>query len=132
VDKDLVPGSERGFGIVFAVVFLLLALFPLLGGGTPFYWAFGLAAAFLLLAFVWPRALAPLNLVWFKFGLLLHRIVSPVIMTLLYFVAVTPTGLVMRLFGKNLLRLRKPAKATSYWIERRPPGPEPASLRNQF
>lgn len=125
-------GSERSFGIVFAVVFAIIGLLPLLRSHTPFYWSFGVAAVFLLAAFLAPWALAPLNRLWFRFGLLLHTIISPLIMGLLFYLVVTPTGLMMRLFRKDLLRLKFDPAAESYWIKRDPPGPARGSFDNQF
>ena len=123
-------GSERNFGLVFAVVFALVGLWPILGGNGMRIWALAVAAVFALLAFVRPSVLRPLNLAWFRFGLLLGRIVSPVVMALIFFVAVTPTALVMRMFGKDVLQLRFDREAKSYWIGRED---DPAtSMKNQF
>ena len=129
---DVAVGSERAFGIVFAVVFTVIALFPLLGGGPPFWWALAVAAAFLVLALAAPRVLRPLNLLWFRFGLLLHKVVSPLIMGLLFFVTVTPMALALRLLGKDPLRRSFDPAADSYWIHRDPPGPAPETMKNQF
>ncbi|HQR50033.1 MAG TPA: SxtJ family membrane protein, partial [Methylophilaceae bacterium] len=95
-------------------------------------WALELSGGFLLLALVIPRVLAPANRAWTKFGLLLHDIVSPIALGILFFVVVTPTGLLMRLLGKDPLRLRFERSAKSYWIVRTPPGPDAESLKNQF
>ena len=95
-------------------------------------WALGLSAVFLLLALVAPKILAPANRAWTKFGLLLHKIVSPIALGILFFGVVTPTGFVMRLLGKDLLRQRFDRSAKSYWIARTPPGPDAESLKNQF
>jgi hypothetical protein len=89
-------------------------------------------AAFLAAALLRPAVLAPLNRVWTRFGLLLHRIVSPVVLGIMFFVVITPMGLIMRALGKDPLRLRLEREARSYWIERRPPGPPPDTLNNQF
>ena len=124
--------SDRGFGLVFAAVFAVIGLWPLVGGGALRWWALAVAAAFLAVALVAPRLLGPANRLWTRFELLLHRLVSPVIAGLLFYVAVTPTGLILRLFGKDPLRLRLDASAKSYWIERRPPGPSPESMPHQF
>lgn len=124
--------SERSFGIVFAVVFLFVGSWPMLAGDTPRWWAMAIAGAFLFAGLALPRILRPLNSVWLRFGLLLHRITSPIILAMLFYLTVLPTGLVMRGLGKDLLRLRFDRNARSYWIERSPPGPEPESLRNQF
>ena len=131
-DKVPAPSSERSFGIVFAVVFLLVGSWPMLAGDLPRWWAMVIAAAFLFAGLALPRILRPLNSVWLRFGLLLHRITSPIILAMLFYLTVLPTGLVMRALGKALLRLRFDRNARSYWIERSPPGPEPESLRNQF
>ncbi|WP_052589023.1 SxtJ family membrane protein [Magnetospirillum gryphiswaldense] len=125
-------GSERSFGIVFAVVFALIGLWPLKAGGDMRLWALGLAALFLVVAFVAPKLLKPLNLLWFKFGLLLHKIMTPLIMGLLFFLTVTPVGMLMRATGKDPMRLKRDPDAASYWIDRDPPGPKPASMKNQF
>lgn len=130
--EDVKLGSERAFGIVFAVVFAIIALWPLIGGNTPRIWALVIAAAFLAVSLIRPRVLRPLNLLWFRFGMLLHRIISPVILGLMFFVSVTPIALLMRVFGKDPLRLKFDPEAESYWITRDPPGPEPESLKNQF
>ena len=125
-------GSDRGFGIVFAFVFAAIGLFPQLGGGPPRGWALGVAATLLAVALAKPALLAPFNRVWFKFGLLLQRVVNPLVMALIYYAVVTPTGLVMRVFGKDPLRLKHDPDAGSYWIHRDPPGPERESMNNQF
>ncbi|MDP6390627.1 MAG: SxtJ family membrane protein [Alphaproteobacteria bacterium] len=124
--------SDRSFGLVFAAVFAVIGLWPLVDGGAPRWWAIGVAAAVAAAAALRPAVLAPLNRLWTRFGLLLHRIVNPLVMGLLFFLVVTPTGLLMRLFGKDLLRLRRDAAAASYWIERDPPGPAPDTMKNQF
>jgi hypothetical protein len=125
-------GSERSFGLVFAGFFALVGLWPLFGGETPRLWALGLGGVFLLLAFLAPKTLAPFNRLWFRFGLLLHKIVNPLVMALMFFVVIMPIGLLMRLVGKDPLRLRFDREAKSYWIPRDPPGPPPESLKNQF
>lgn len=131
--KAEVPiGSDRSFGLVFAAVFAVVGLAPLVHGRELRPWALGLAAAFLVLALVAPRALRPLNRVWFRLGLALHHVVTPVVMGLLFFLTVTPMGVLMRLSGKDPLRLKRDSQATSHWIPRQPPGPAPQSMRNQF
>ena len=131
-DEPAEGGSARGFGIVFAFLFVAIGGFPLLAGEPPRGWAFGVAGAFLLVALVRPALLVPLNRAWFRFGLLLQRVVNPLVMAVIYFAVVTPTGLVMRALGKDPLRLRRDPDAKSYWIHRDPPGPERESLKNQF
>lgn len=131
-EHDVKRSSERSFGIVFAVVFAIVGLLPLLSRGEFRIWALGLAAVFLGLAFLWQAPLRPLNRLWMRFGLLLHAIVSPVIMGLLFYGTVAPIGLLMRLAGKDPLRLKRDPQASSYWIQRTPPGPAPETMSNQF
>lgn len=126
------PGSERGFAVVFTVVFVLVGFWPLLSGGPVRTWALLIAAAFLLAGFAVPGILAPLNRLWFRFGMALGRIVSPIVMGIIFFGTVMPTGLLMRLFRKDVLRLRFDPAAQSYWIPRDPPGPSAESLKQQF
>jgi len=123
-------GSERSFGFVFAVVFAIVGLLPLFGGEPLRLWALGVAGAFALIALIRPALLKPLNLIWFKFGLLLHKIVNPIIMGLLFYVTIMPIGLIMRLCGKDVLNLHIDENAPTYWIQRDPI--EPDSMRNQF
>ena len=124
--------SDRSFGFVFAAVFLIVALYPLLHAQGIRIWATAVSGIFLLLAALVPHVLAPANRVWTKFGLLLHNIFSPIALGILFFLVVTPTGLLMRLFGKDPLRLHFDPAADSYWIKRDPPGPAADSLKNQF
>ena len=125
-------GSERSFGLVFAAVFLIVALWPLLDSAPPRRWAIAVATLFVLCAFIAPKVLAPLNRLWFRFGELLHRIVSPIALGVIFFGVVTPYALVMRLFGRDELLLRKSSARASYWVRREPPGPPPDSFHNQF
>lgn len=124
--------TEREFGVVFAIVFAIVACWPLLSGGAVRSWSLAVAAAFLVLALFIPKVLAPANRLWTQFGMLLHRIVSPVALGILFYFVVMPTGLLMRLFGKDPLRLRLDPTADSYWVKRTPPGPDAGSLNNQF
>ena len=130
--EEIKVGSERSFGIVFAVVFAIVGLLPLWNGGPLRLWALVVAGVFLLAAFAFPKVLRPLNLIWFRFGLLLHKIVNPLIMGLLFFLTVTPIALIMRIMGKDPLHRRFDSTAESYWIEREP-GEAPAeTMRRQF
>jgi hypothetical protein len=130
--RRVVRGSERSFGVVFAVVFALIALFPLWWGGPVRIWALVVAGAFAAAALLMPVVLRPLSLLWFRIGLLLHRVVNPLLMAVLYFGVFTPMGLVLRARGKDLLRLRRDRASASYWIAREPPGPKPGSMSKQF
>ena len=125
-------GSERSFGIVFAIVFTIIGALPLLKGGELRLWALLVAAVFLGLGLLAPGILRPLNILWFKFGLLLGRIIAPIVISLLFFIAVTPTALVMRLLRKDLLSLKFDRKAKSYWINRSKTENPMGSMKNQF
>ena len=127
-----VGSSNRVFGLVFAAVFLLIAVGPLFVGRPIHFSSLVVSVAFGIVALIAPAVLAPLNRVWTKFGLLLHKIVSPVILGIMFYVVITPMGLVMRLLGKDPLRLRWEPKAATYWIERSPPGPPPETFIDQF
>ena len=131
-DDETKGSSDRAFGLVFGAVFTIVGLWPLIGGGAVRIWALGLAAAFLLAAAAYPRILAPLNRLWTRFGAFLHRISNFLVLALLFYLVITPTGLVLRLLGKDSLRLRFEPGVRSYWIERRPPGPAPETIKQQF
>ncbi len=124
--------SPRQFGMVFAAVSLLVGLWPLFRHAPPRPWALAVAATLAALAWLAPRALALPSRGWAWLGDQLHRVMSPLALGLIYFGAVVPTGLAMRAFGKDPLRLRREPNQASYWIPRTPPGPAPESLRNQF
>ncbi len=124
--------SNRSFGWVFTVVFLIVGAGPLLFGGGLRWWALVVAAGIGAGTILRPALLARPNRLWTQFGLLLGRVVSPVVMGLLFFVVFTPFGLVMRAFGHDPLRLKRNPEASTYWVERAPPGPPPESMRNQF
>ena len=126
-DEAPKPSTDRGFGLIFAAVFAVVAGWPLLGGEAPRLWALALSGVFIALALAAPRQLGPLNRLWTRFGLLLSRVMNPLVLGLLFFAVVTPMGLVMRALGKDPLRRRFERGAASYWIERRPPGPAPMS-----
>jgi predicted membrane metal-binding protein len=130
--EEIKPSSDRSFGLVVATFFLIVGFWPLVRAQPIRWWALGVAAVFALLALLWTAALAPLNRLWVKLGALLYKVVSPVVMALLFYVTVTPIALLMRLLGKDPLRLRRDPDAASYWIDRTPPGPSPESMKNQF
>ena len=110
-------GSNRSFGIVFFIFFLIVGTYPIFFQGELRIWSLIVSIIFLLLGIINSRFLTPLNLLWFKFGMLLGRIVSPIVMGLVFFLVVTPTGLIMRILNKDLLRLKK-KNIKTYWIER--------------
>ena len=130
--QDIQGSSDRSFGIVMAIVFAVIGAWPLLSEGPPRWWALIAAAVFCSLAFLRPALLAPLNRQWFRFSLLLNKITSPLIMGLLFYGVMTPYAYILRWLGKDLLRLRFDPTAESYWIERKPPGPAPETIKRQF
>ena len=133
VADEVVSGSSnRSFGFTFAIVFTIVAFWPLVRGRSVRVWALIAAAAFLLAALALPRVLAPLSQLWLKFGLFLHACISPMIMGLVFYTTVTPIGLVRRLLGQDPLGLRFDSGAVTYWIERHPPGPAPDTMPRQF
>jgi hypothetical protein len=117
---------------VMATAFAVLTLLNGWHDGRLWPWMGGVAALFLAAALLYPAALNPLNQMWLKFGLLLHKVVNPIAMGLLFYGTVLPTGIVMRAIGKDLLRLKRQPDADSYWIVRRPPGPAPETMKDQF
>ena len=125
---DIKISSNRSFGIVFFIVFLLIALYPLLKGNDLRIWSLLISFIFLALGLINSKILTPLNRLWFKFGLLLGRFISPLIMGIIFFVVVTPIGIIMRLLKKDLLNLRYNKKET-YWIDKS--GPK-SKMKNQF
>ena len=127
-NTEIKIGSNKSFGIVFFIVFLLVALYPLINNGDLRIWSLIIAIIFLILGMINSKVLTPLNKLWFKFGLLLGKVVSPLIMGIIFFLVVTPTALIMRIIGKDLLNLRFNNKK-SYWIEKT--GPK-SKMKNQF
>ena len=121
-------GSNRSFGIVFFIVFLLISIYPIINGEPIRYWSLIMSLIFLILGFLNSKILTPLNKIWFKFGIFLGRIISPFIMGIIFFFVVTPTGLLMRIFKKDLLKL-KFNNDKSYWIKKTEPK---SKMKNQF
>ena len=121
--------SPKSFGIVFSIVFLIVALYPLINSEGLRIWALVVSIIFFLLAFLAPKILVLPNKLWFKFGLLIGSIVAPIVMAFVYFVTVLPTGLIMRLLGKDLLKQKLDKNAKSYWVKRSEPM---GSMKNQF
>ena len=111
-------GSNRSFGIVFFVFFLLISLWPLKNGGNLNFWLFSISIIFLILGIINSKLLKPLNFIWFKFGLLLGSIISPIVMSIIFFLVVTPTSILIKLFNKDILNLKKNKKKKTYWIEK--------------
>ena len=120
--------SNRSFGIVFFIVFLVIAFYPLTYSGELRVWSVMISLIFLFLGLLNSKILTPLNKLWFKFGIFLSKIISPLIMGIIFFLVVTPIGLLMRLLGKDVLNL-KYNNNKSYWIEKN--GPK-SKMKNQF
>jgi hypothetical protein len=136
--EDLSRGAEiklsadRTFGLAFGGFFALIGIWPLAHHGLVRWWALALSGGFILAALVVPSSLHPLNRAAARLSGVLHRVFSPLIAGLFFFAAITPYALLLRLGGKDLLRLRFDKKAGSYWEPRQPPGPDPESMANQF
>jgi hypothetical protein len=125
---DVKIGSNRSFGIVFFIVFLLIAFYPLINQGDIRIWSVLISLLFLILGIINSKILTPLNKVWFKFGIFLGKIISPIIMGIIFFLVVTPIAFLMRMLKKDLLNL-KFNKNSSYWIEKTDPK---STMKNQF
>ena len=121
-------GSNRSFGIVFFIVFILIAFYPLINQGEVRIWSIVISLFFFILGIANSKILTPLNRIWFKFGLFLGKIISPIIMWIIFFLVVTPIGLIMRLFGKDVINLKFDSNK-SYWIEKTEPK---SNMKNQF
>ena len=127
-NSNIKIGTNKSFGIVFFIFFFLVSIFPLLNDGNIRVWSLIVSIIFLILGILNSKILTPLNQVWFKFGILLGRFVSPVVMGAVFFVIVTPTSVIMKVLQKNLLNLKKDNKKT-YWIER---SKIKSKMKNQF
>ena len=125
---DIQIGSNRSFGIVFFIVFLLIAIYPLINSSELRLWSLSISIIFLILGLLNSKILNPLNKFWFKFGIFLGKIISPLIMAIIFFLIVTPIGLLMRALQKDLLNL-KFKRTNSYWIEKTEPK---SKMKNQF
>jgi Saxitoxin biosynthesis operon protein SxtJ len=131
-EETVTAGSDRSFGWVFTGFCAIVAAVQFwLGHGHAWGWLVA-SLAFAGTTLVYSRALRPLNVLWFKFGMLLHRVVSPVVLGIMFFAVFTPIGWIMRLTGKRPLNLAFDAEAPSYWVQRKPPAPPPGSFDQQF
>ena len=128
MSADLKISSNRNFGIVFFVVFLTISLWPLLNNNDLRLWSLVISLIFLILGLTNSKILTPLNKIWFKFGILIGNIISPIIMGIIFFIVVTPTGIIMRILRKDLIGLKMNNKSP-YWIEKKN---ESKTMRNQF
>ena len=126
--KDIKIGSNKSFGIVFAIVFSLISFWPLINGNEIRVWSLVISIIFLILGLLNSKFLTPLNKLWFKFGIFLGNFIAPIVMGIIFFFVVTPTGLIMKILGKDLIKLKK-NNSKSYWIERKD---IKTSMKNQF
>ena len=141
-EHEVKSSSDRSFGLVIGAAFILIfsgiirevRLGAIQAGnfGGLHMWALGVGGLFIVVGLVYPPALAPLNKLWTKLGLLMGKVMAPIMMGLLLYTVVTPVGLLVRLFGGDPLRLKLDKKSKSYWIVRDPPGPSGDSMSNQF
>jgi len=128
MNKDIKLPSNRNFGVVFCIVFMIISLWPLLSQNEIRIWSLIISITFLLLGLINSTLLTPLNKLWFKFGILLGNIISPIIMGIIFFFVVTPTGLLMKIFKKDPLNLKK-NNSNTYWTDK---DNNNNSMRNQF
>lgn len=131
-EQEITGASDRAFGLVFAGLFCAVTLWPLARGGEVNVWAAGVAGVFLAVTLLRPSLLAPLNRLWFRLGVLLHSIVSPLVLAFIFFAVLVPTALLMRAVGSRPLQLGFERGARTYWITRNPAGPAPETMRRQF
>ena len=120
--------SNRNFGIVFSIVFLIIAIWPILNQNEIRIWSIIISLIFLILGLINSKFLSPLNKVWFKFGLILGSVIAPIVMGIVFFFVVTPTGLIMKVLGKDILGLKR-NKNNTYWLEK---DNSNNNLKNQF
>lgn len=129
---EVKTASEKSFGYLFAIVFSLVGLFPLLSGGEVRLWSLAVAAFFFVFSTVAPQTLKPLNWVWMKIGFVLHLVVTPLVMGSVFVLTVIPTGIIRRLAGKDSMDIKWDKEAKTYWIKRKEGEPAPESMKNQF
>ena len=126
--KNIKTSSNKSFGIVFFIVFLVISLYPLVNQEDIRIWSLIIAFIFLILAFLKSKILTPMNKIWTKFGLFLGNFISPIVMGIIFFFVVTPIGLLMRLFGKDVLNLKN-NKSSTYWIKKTD---QKSTMKKQF
>ena len=130
VDSDKIKiSSNRSFGLLFFVIFLIVSLWPLTHEGSIRIWSVIISAVFLILGLINSRLLTPLNVFWFKFGMILGAIISPIVMGIVFFLVVTPTGFILRIMGKDLLNKKYDKEKETYWIKRNAPT---GTMKRQF
>ena len=127
--KEIKISSNKSFGIVFFVIFLVVALWPLINEGEIRIWSIVISIIFLFLGLINSKILTPLNILWFRFGILLGNIFSPIVMGIIYFGVITPIGILMKLIGKDILNLKQNKKSSTYWIKKEK---VISNMKNQF
>jgi hypothetical protein len=131
-DETIEPGSDRNFGLIVGGILAAIGIYQLTSGSELSPWFIGCGVLLMVLGLIAPGVLHPLNRAWTHLGIMLGRIVTPIVMFIVYVISVVPIGLLLRLFGKNPLALQPDATASSYWIKRVPPGPPPEGMKDQF
>tara|TARA_Y100000590_G_scaffold469648_1_gene658877 strand:- start:2926 stop:3297 length:372 start_codon:yes stop_codon:yes gene_type:complete len=121
--------SERNFGLIFSLVFFIIGLWPLIKGNEIRLWSIILAIILIIISLIVPKLLKPLNLIWFKFGNFMGKLLSPIFMMLLYIITILPTGTIIRLFQRDLLKQKIDKSCPSYWIDRKE---KIQPMKNQF
>jgi len=129
LNKKITVPSNRSFGLLFFIIFLAISLWPIKSGGDLRLWSFILSLVFLILGITNSKLLAPLNKLWFKIGIILGNFISPVVMGVVFFLVVTPTGIIVRILGKDLLKTNKNKNISTYWINR---DKKNSTMRKQF
>ena len=128
MDNEIKINSNRSFGVVFFIVFLFIGIYPLSNEGEIKIWSLAISIIFLILGLINSKILSPLNKLWFKFGIILGKLISPLVMGIVFFLIVTPIGLFMRVIGKDVLNLKYNDKET-YWINKQG---KKSKMKNQF
>ena len=126
--NDIKISTNRSFGVTFSIVFLIIAIWPLFSASEIRYWSLVISVIFLILGLIKSKILTPLNKIWFKIGLTLGNLISPLVMGIIFFLVVTPTSIIMKILGKDLLNLKK-NNNKSYWIEK---NKQNTSMKKQF
>ena len=127
--KEIKISSNKSFGLVFFVIFIIIALWPLLNDGNIRIWSIIVSIIFLTLGLLNSKILTPFNKLWMRFGVLLGSIVSPIVMGVIYFGVITPIGLIMKIFGKDVLNLKLDKNKTTYWLKK---NKIKSKMKNQF
>ena len=129
IKSNIKISSNRNFGLVFFFIFLVVSIWPLTHNESPRIWSAIISLAFLILVLTRSILLTPLNRLWTKFGIILGSIIAPIVMGVVFFLVVTPIGLVMKIIGKDLLSIKYDKKKETYWVKRDKPT---STMKQQF